>query len=342
VARRRASSPRGRTAAPPRRRLPALTRYGFHASHEQISPGGLLRAVKAAEAAGFELGMCSDHFAPWSSRQGHSGNAWAWLGSALQATSLELGVVTSPAPRYHPAIVAQAAATLADLHPGRFWLALGSGQLLNEHVTGEPWPSKDERTERLREAAETIGALLDGETVSRDGRVRVDRARLWSLPERRPAVLAAAVTPPTAERVAAWADGLITVNGPGGAHAEVLRAYREAGGAGRAVLQVHLSWAGDRDAAVDLAHDQWREAIFGSPAGWELALPEHFEEVAQFVRPEDVEDFVLCSADPGEHAEWLAAQAAHGFDDVMIHHVGQDQRPFIETFGEHVLPALRG
>jgi probable non-F420 flavinoid oxidoreductase len=319
-----------------------MTRFGFHVSHEQLSPRAGLDALVAAEEAGFASGMCSDHFAPWSSRQGHSGNAWAWLGSALQATSLELGVVTSPAPRYHPAIVAQAAATLAELHPGRFWMALGSGQLLNEHVTGERWPPKDERTDRLREAAETIGALLDGETVSRDGLVRVDRARLWSLPERRPSVLAAAVTPPTAERVASWADGLITVNGPDDAHADVLRAYREAGGTGRAVLQVHLSWAPRREEAVALAHDQWREAIFGSPAGWELALPEHFEEVARFVRPEDVEDFVLCSADPGEHAEWLAAQAGHGFDDVMIHHVGQDQRPVIDAFGEHVLPRLHG
>lgn len=318
-----------------------MTEYGYHASHEQLAPSALLEALRLAEEAGFAAAMCSDHLAPWSERQGHSGYAWSWLGAALEATSLELGVVSAPGQRYHPAIVAQAAATLAEMYPGRFWLALGSGQALNEHVTGERWPAKEVRDERLAECAAVIGALLDGETVSHDGLVRVDRARIWSLPERRPRLHAAAITPGSAARVATWAEGLITVNQPDDAQRETLAAYREAGGGGPVYLQVHVSWADTRERALALAHDQWREAILGSEAGWELALPRHLEEVGEFVRPADVEPFVFVSEDAAAHAEWLARQAAHGFDRVLIHHVGQDQRPFIEAFGEHVLPCLR-
>jgi G6PDH family F420-dependent oxidoreductase len=122
---------------------------GYHASHEQLPPSELLACVVAAEAAGFQAAMCSDHFAPWSSRQGHSGFAWSWLGAALQATGLDFGVVNAPGQRYHPAIIAQAAATLSELFPGRFWLALGSGEASNEHITGGRWPPKAERRARL-------------------------------------------------------------------------------------------------------------------------------------------------------------------------------------------------
>ena len=156
---------------------------GYHASHEQLPPSELLACVVAAEAAGFQAAMCSDHFAPWSSRQGHSGFAWSWLGAALQATGLGFGVVNAPGQRYHPAIVAQAAATLSEMFPGRFWLALGSGEASNEHITGDRWPAKAERRARLGEAVAVIRALLAGETVSHDGLVRVDQARLWTLPE---------------------------------------------------------------------------------------------------------------------------------------------------------------
>src|SRR3990170_4026998 len=135
---------------------------GFHASHEQIGPDRLLRLVQAAEAAGFDAGMCSDHWAPWSEEQGESGFAWSWLGAALQATSLSFGVVNAPGQRYHPAIIAQAAATLSVMFPGRFWVALGSGQLLNEHITGAGWPAKPARNDRLRECAEIMRLLWAG------------------------------------------------------------------------------------------------------------------------------------------------------------------------------------
>ena len=159
-----------------------MPRIGIHASHEQIAPSRLLAAVRHAEAAGFGAAMCSDHFSPWSVRQGESGFAWSWLGAALEATDLSLGCVNAPGQRYHPAIVAQAAATLAEMYPGRFWVALGSGEASNEHITGAPWPDKATRTARLRECVDVMRALFAGEVVDHDGLVTVDRARLWTLP----------------------------------------------------------------------------------------------------------------------------------------------------------------
>ena len=142
---------------------------GFHASHEQLPPSALLDAVVHAEQAGFEAAMCSDHLEPWSVRQGHSGYAWSWLAAALEATRFSLGVVTAPGQRYHPAVAAQKLATLAEMYPGRFWAAIGSGEAINEHVTGDPWPDKDERDARLAATVDVIRRLLAGEEVSTDG-----------------------------------------------------------------------------------------------------------------------------------------------------------------------------
>jgi probable non-F420 flavinoid oxidoreductase len=317
-----------------------MTRFGFHASHEQIAPGQLLEDVRAAERAGFGAAMCSDHLAPWSSAQGQSGFAWSWLGAALATTELPFGVVTAPGQRYHPAVHAQAIATLAGMFPGRFWAALGSGQALNEHVTGAPWPRKSTRDARLRECVDVIRALLAGEEVTHDGLVTVDRARVWSLPEVPPPLLGAALTPATAERAAGWADGLITVNQPVEVLRAVLDAYRGAGGAGPARLQVHVSWAPTDEEALRIAHEQWAPVILGSPVAWELALPQEFEAVAAFVRPDDLHPGVLASADPSRHAAWLSELAALGFDDVMVHHVGQHQQAFLDVYGASVLPAL--
>lgn len=159
-----------------------MTTYGFHASHEQLPPSELLRQVQAAQQAGFSRAMCSDHFAPFGPEQGESGFAWSWLGAALASTDLPFGVVNAPGQRYHPAIIAQAAATLAEMFPDRFWMAVGSGELVNEHITGERWPAKDERNARLLESVQIMRALFAGETVSHRGLVTVDRARLWTLP----------------------------------------------------------------------------------------------------------------------------------------------------------------
>jgi probable non-F420 flavinoid oxidoreductase len=318
---------------------------GYHASHEQLAPSELLGCVVAAEAAGFQAAMCSDHFAPWSPRQGHSGFAWSWLGAALQATGLSLGVVNAPGQRYHPTIVAQAAATLSEMFPGRFWLALGSGEASNEHITGDRWPPKAERRARLGEAVEVIRALLAGETVTHHGLVRVDRARLWTLPERPPMLVGAAISPETAAWAGGWADGLVTLNQPHDRLRAVVDAFRSGGGDGKPLfLQVHLSWAPDEATALAVAHDQWASNVFDPVLAMELVLPEQFEAAARYVTPEDVRSAVLVSSDLGRHTAWLAEFAELGFDRLYLHEVGQaeHQRPFIDAFGSKVIPALTG
>ncbi|MGH2699163.1 MAG: TIGR03885 family FMN-dependent LLM class oxidoreductase [Actinomycetota bacterium] len=318
-----------------------MVAIGWHASHEQIPPGELLAAAEKAERAGFERAMCSDHFSPWSERQGESGFAWSWLGAALQATELPFGVVNAPGQRYHPAVIAQAAATLAEMFPERFWLAVGSGEFANEHITGDPWPHKRERNARLRESVEVMRALFSGEVVDHGGLVRVDRARLWTLPASPPAIIGAAVSAETAGWVGEWADGLITIAQPHDVLRKVLTAFREGGGENKRVaLQVHLSWASDEDEALRIAHDQWRTNVFSPPLCWDLATVEDFDEAARHVRPEDMHGSVLIAADLDRHIEWLNELAELGFDEIYLHHVGREQDAFIETFGERVLPKL--
>src|ERR671920_136852 len=181
--------------------------FGLHCSHEQVHPSVLLTAAQRAEQAGFDAAMSSDHFSPWSARQGESAFAWSWLGAALQATSLPFGCVNAPGQRYHPAIIAQAMATLSAMYPGRFWTALGTGEASNEHITGAVWPRKDVRNARLGECVDVIRRLHAGEEVSHDGLVTVDRARLWTRPEVPPPLIAPAVSVETARRGAEWADG---------------------------------------------------------------------------------------------------------------------------------------
>jgi probable non-F420 flavinoid oxidoreductase len=318
-----------------------MATIGWHASHEQISPSELLTAALDAEAAGFHCAMSSDHFSPWSERQGESGFAWSWLGAALQATALPFGVVTAPGQRYHPAVIAQAGATLADMFPGRFWMALGSGENSNEHITGDRWPDKDHRNARLAECVEVIRALFAGETVTHHGMIQVDRARLWTQPGEPPQLVGAAVSQETARWLGGWADGLITIAQPPDTLRRILAAFREGGGADKpAALQVHLSWAPEEDEALSIAYDQWRSNVFGPPLSWDVATVEEFDEAARHVRPEDMRGPVLISADFGRHAEWLNEFAEIGFEEIYLHHVGQEQRPFIEAFGSKVLPEL--
>jgi probable non-F420 flavinoid oxidoreductase len=316
--------------------------FGLHCSHEQIPPSRLLAHVREAEAAGFRAAMSSDHFSPWSQRQGESGFAWSFLGAALQATELPFGVVNAPGQRYHPAIVAQAAATLCELFPGRLWVALGTGEASNEHITGEKWPSKSKRGARLRECVDVMRALLAGEVVDHEGLVRVDRARLWTLPAEPPSLVGAAVSTETARWCGGWADGLVTINQPRDTLERLIAAFREGGGEGRPIyLQVHLSWAATEDEALRIAHDQWRTNVFRPPLCWDLETVEQFDLAAQHVRPEDVRESVLVSADLGRHTAWLGELGELGFEQIHLHHVGQDLSPFIDAFGRHVLPELR-
>ncbi len=312
----------------------------FHCSHEQIPPGRLLRFAQRAQEAGFDGGMSSDHFSPWSERQGESGFAWSFLGAAMATTRLPFGVVNAPGQRYHPAIVAQAAATLSEMFPGRLWIALGTGEASNEHITGGRWPAKAERKARLRECVDVMRALFAGEEVTHHGQVVVDRARLWTRPAEPPPLMGAAVSETTARWAGSWADGLATVNAPPELLRKIIDAYRDGGGGGRLVLQVHLSWAPTDEEALRIAHEQWRTNVFSPPLCWDVDSAEVFDLAATHVPPEAMHDSMVVSADPGRHVARLQELIELGFDEIYLHHVGQEQLRFVEVFGAEVLPQL--
>jgi coenzyme F420-dependent glucose-6-phosphate dehydrogenase len=319
-----------------------MAKIGFHASHEQFAPSELLSLVKAAEAAGFDCAMSSDHFRPWGPAQGQSGFAWSWLGAALQATTLPFGVISAPGYRYHPAILAQAAATLCEMFPGRLWLTLGSGQRLNEDLTGVAWPEKAERNARLRECADIIRALLRGETVSHYGRVTLVDCKLYSLPKEPPLLLGAAVTEATAEFLGSWADGLLTVSGEPDQVRKVVEAFRRGGGDGKPLfMQVGLNWAPTEEEALRGAHEQWRYNVLGGEVNWELRSPQDFDTATRYVKPEDMKESLLISSNLDQHVEWLSQFVELGFRELQLHQVGRNQSAFIEAFGSKVLPQLQ-
>lgn len=321
-----------------------MVQAGFHASHEQFAPAELLEFVRQAEASGFAHAMCSDHFHPWSPSQGQSGFSWAWLGAALEATKLEFGTVTPPIGfRYHPAIIAQAAATLAQMYPRQCrWVALGSGEALNEHIVGQGWPVKAQRDARLAAAAEIIRALWAGETVSHSDPLPVEEARLYTRPERPLQLFCAAITPASAQRHAKWADGLLTVNQPLDQLEKVVEGFRASGGEGKPMcLQVHLSWAKDDETATRYALDNWRENIVPPAVAGDLRMPEDFVAATETVRAEDLEGRVLCSADFDRHIALLEDYARLGFERLYLHFVGPNQAEAIEAFGAHVLPSIK-
>ena len=314
---------------------------GYHASHEQHPPSALLAAARAAAEAGFGAVSSSDHLSPWSRAQGESGFAWSWLGAAMQLVDLPFGVVNAPGQRYHPAIIAQAIATLAEMYPDRLWVALGSGEASNEHVTAEPWPPKSVRNERLVECVGVIRDLLRGDEVSLDGHVRVDRARLWTLPASPPQLIGAALSEETAAWCGAWADGLITVHAPPERLRRVIEAFRAGGGEGKPVrVQVKVAWAPTEDEALAGAHDQWRTNVFDPVLMADLETVDQFEAAAVHVRPHDVRAGVLVSADPKQHAAWLHETLDLGVDELYLHQVPREQRRFIDVFGAEVLPEV--
>lgn len=316
---------------------------GFHASHEQFSPSELLEYVQLAEQVGFRAAMCSDHFHPWSERQAQSGFAWSWLGAALQATSLPFGVVNAPGQRYNPAVIAQAAATLQEMFPGRFWIAVGSGQFLNEHITGQRWPTKTERNERLLEAVQVMRALWAGETVTHAGHFTVEEAKLYTRPLTPPPVIGAAITPETATWLGSWADGLITINKPHEELKQVVEAFREGGGEGKPMyLQVHLFYAEDEAKARQGAHEQWRANIFDSSVLSELRTPGQFDAAARMIQPEELNGHVRISADTARQLDWLQEDIGLGFSAIYLHQVNRDQRLFIEAFGTKSSPNSLG
>jgi coenzyme F420-dependent glucose-6-phosphate dehydrogenase len=322
-----------------------MTRIGYHCSHEQYAPSALLKLVRLAAEAGFQSAMCSDHFHPWTDEQGQSGFAWSWLGAALEATPLSFGVVTVPGGwRYHPAIIAQAAATLAEMYPGRFWIAPGSGELLNEHIVAQRWPAKDERNARLLEGVQIIRRLWAGETVTHAGLLQVEEAKLYSLPQTPPQLVGAALSPETAEWMGGWADGLITTVSDRATMEAIVAAFRRGGGEGKPLyLQAQLAFASTDEAAMQGAWEQWRTPMLGSDALPELRTPAQFAAAGAALSREDVRKRMRVSSDPDQHLRWLEQDLELGFVEINLHNVCRDeQERFIEVFGERVVPRVSG
>jgi coenzyme F420-dependent glucose-6-phosphate dehydrogenase len=320
--------------------------FSYHISHEQFAPSALLQWAIKAEAGGFNGAFSSDHLQPWGNEQGHSGFAWSWLGAAMQATrKLSFSLITVPGGwRYQPVVLAQAIATLAQMYEGRMpWVALGSGQAINERAVGQGWPEKSERNLRLIEGAQVIKRLLAGETISHQGRVNALNAKIWSRPQRHvPQLVGAAVSEETAEWLGSWADGLLTAGHDPEKLAEVVGAFRRGGGRGKPVhLKLGLSWAPEPAEALRQAHEQWRFNALGGDVAWELSRPEDFELATRFVRPEDMHENLFISHDLTAHVERLRALVDVGFETIVLHNVGRNQAEFIDAFAERVLPRLR-
>jgi coenzyme F420-dependent glucose-6-phosphate dehydrogenase len=318
---------------------------GYHASHEQFSPRELLDYITLVEQAGFGCAMCSDHFYPWSERQGHSGYAWSWLGAAMYATqksAMPFGVVCAPGQRYHPAIIAQAAATLQEMYPNRFWVSLGSGQLLNEHITGTRWLSKAERNARLKECVDVIRALWAGETVTHKGEfITLIDAKLYTRPTTPPKIIGAALTNSTAEWVGSWADGIITTYKPPEEQRKFIESFYSGGGEGKPMyLQAQHSYAKDEQIALEGAYDQWRTNLVSSNVSADLSTPAHFDALANLVTRDEVLAKLRISADLNQHIAWIEEYIELGFTNIHIHNLNRDQRTFIEAYGERVLPHL--
>jgi G6PDH family F420-dependent oxidoreductase len=318
---------------------PAKLRIGYTLMTEQRAPTDLVADARLAEAAGFPFAVMSDHFHPWLEAQGHSGYAWSILGAIAAVTEkMELMTyVTCPIRRYHPAIVAQKAATIALLSNGRFRLGLGAGERLNEHVVGGGWPSTDVRHEMLEEAVEIIRMLWEGDYVTYHGmHFSVDTAKLFDLPAKLPEIGIAVSGPKSVSLAGGLADFLIATE-PDKA---LIDQWREAGGTGdRIVGQLPVCWGTDRDACIKLAHEQFRWGVGG---GWgiqaDLPNPSNFDRATQRVKPEEVAEEVPCGPDPQPIVEAVSKFAEAGFTDVAIVQVGPDQKGFCDFYAR----TLRG
>lgn len=315
---------------------------GYHVSHEQFPPSELLKLVINAEKSGFNFAVSSDHFYPWNEAQGQSGFVWSWLGAAMAQTSIPMGVVNCPCHRYHPVIIAQAVATLLEMYPQRFWMAAGSGQLLNEGVIGAQWPPKYQRNEKLGEAVSVMRALWRGEEVNHLGSFVVQEAKLYTLPNELPHLVGAAITPETTSWVGTWADELITVSQPHDKLGKVVDAWKAGEGKEKPmILKWQVSYNKDKGKAQLGAHEQWKSNVFGSSLSSQLRTPRHFEQASAHVTPEHMAEYVFISNDPVEYIDQIKKYQAMGFEKIDVHNVNRDQKEFIEFFGNHVLPSFR-
>jgi coenzyme F420-dependent glucose-6-phosphate dehydrogenase len=319
-----------------------MAKISYHVSHEQFTPANLLEWVILAEQAGFTGALSSDHFHPWNKDQGESGFAWSWLGAAMARTKISFGIVNAPGQRYHPAIIAQAGATLAQMFPQRFWVALGSGQALNESITGTHWPGKQQRNQRLNECVDIIRMLWSGKTVNHKGLVTVENAKLYTLPGEAPLIAGAAITEETAGWIGSWADAMITISHPIEKLKKMISAFREGGGNGKPIiLKVQLSYGSSDEDALNGAFNQWKTNIFKSNMLAELKTPEQFEAAGELIDPDIMKEHVKISGNLNEHADWINEYASLGFDEIVLHNVNTNQKQFIEDFGNKVLPQLK-
>lgn len=315
-----------------------MVKIGYKLSSEEQAPNDLVRHARMAEEAGFSFALISDHFHPWVDAQGQSPFVWSVIGAIAHTTErLELGTaVTCPTVRMHPAIVAQAAATCAAMMPGRFFLGVGSGEALNEHVVGAEWPPTHIRQEMLEEAIEVMRLLWKGGLQSHRGRhYRVDTARLYSLPDEPPPICIAAGGPRSAEIAGKLGDGMVGTS----PKAELIKAFQKAGGKNKPRYgEATVCWAKSEKEARKTAHTVWPTAVIPSPLAWELPLPSQFEAAAELVTEDAVAKEIVCGPDPARHVAMIQKYAKAGFSHVCVHQVGKDQAGFFEFYAREVLP----
>jgi probable non-F420 flavinoid oxidoreductase len=307
----------------------------YHASHEQFSPSHLIRLVIEAEKAGFGGIHSSDHFHPWSIRQGHSGFTFSWIAAALQVTHIPFSMVCAPGQRYHPAVVAQAIATLGEMFPGRINVELGSGEALNEMITDQGWPDKEIRNERLLECFVVLKKLLRGEEVTHRGHVRVNEAKIYTLPERQPLLLCAAISKKTSGWCGSWADGLLTTATSYEESMEKIDAFRNNGGEGKPVyLQYSFSYARSEEEAKKGAHEQWRSNVLDPADLATMYKPEHFDEASKDTTIEEVIESIPIFTDMSQLLQQIGPLEKTGAERIVLHNVNRLQENFIEDYGK--------
>jgi coenzyme F420-dependent glucose-6-phosphate dehydrogenase len=318
---------------------PYSVNLGYAISSEEHRPLDLVRHAQRAEQAGFPYALISDHFHPWIDPQGESPFVWSVIGAiAVSTETLRLGTgVTCPTIRTHPAIIAQAAATAASLMPGRFFLGVGTGENLNEHILGDRWPSAGERLEMLEEAVQVLRVLWQGELTSFEGaHYVVDNARIYTLPDDPIEVVVAASEPEAVELAARIGDGLVST----APERELVQAFLESGGEGPRYGQVTVCWAETEEDALRKAIELWPIAGLKGPLTQELPLPRHFEEAVAMVRDDDVAEKIVCGPDPEKHLDGIREFVDAGFDHVYVHQVGPDQEGFLDFYEREILPAV--
>jgi coenzyme F420-dependent glucose-6-phosphate dehydrogenase len=318
-----------------------MVSVGYKLSSEEHGPSALVEYARLAEETGFSFALISDHYHPWTDQQGQSPFVWAVIGSIAQVTErLELGTaVTCPTVRIHPAIIAQAAATAAALMPGRFFLGVGTGEALNEHILGDRWPPTHIRREMLMEAVAVIRLLWEGSLTNHRGEYyEVHNARIYSLPKKLPPILLATGGPQAAELAGSIGDGLIGTS----PDTKLFKAFDKAGGKGKPRYgELTVCWAKTESEARRTAHQWWPTAALPSALAWELPLPSHFEAAAELVDEEAVAKDVVCGPDPERHLEAIRKYARAGYDHVCVHQVGPDQQGFMKFYAREVLPKIR-